>query len=315
MAAAASAGRRLKSLLDGRRSDLTTVGSLVLPGCFDGIVARMCARKGFDAVYLSGGGTSAVSGLPDIGIVGVDGFCEKIRNLSAFSGLPVLSDADTGFADSAATVHAYVAAGAAGMHIEDQVFPKRCGHLQGKEIVPGDEFSSNIERCVKAVANSRDPDFIICARTDARGVEGGSVTETVDRLRKYADAGATMLFPEGLRSKEEFFTVARELKKSHGACDTGGPYLLSNMTEFGVSPHLTSKEFGELGYDLTIYPMGLFRIAMRAVESGIDELMEKGSFAEKEHEMLTRNELYSHLNYDPMDMPWGYPNPSASHKK
>ena len=132
----------------------------------------------------------------------------------------------------------------------------------------------------------------------------------MERLRKYADAGASMLFPEGLRSKEEFAEVAMAIEKSHGTCSSGGPYMLANMTEFGVTPHISAREFGEMGYDLTIYPLGLFRLALRAVESGLDELAEKGSFEGKEKEMLTRSELYDKLQYDPSSQqPWEYPSP------
>lgn len=287
--------------------------SLVLPGCFDGLVARMCARQGFDALYLSGGGVSALSGVPDVGIKSEKDFTEKIRALTDASGLPVISDADTGFADPAHTVHAFVGAGAAGLHIEDQVFPKRCGHLLGKQIVPPEEFESTIRRCVQARKSSADSDFIICARSDARGVAGGSVEDTVARLQRYADAGADMLFPEGMRSADEFVQVAEALHASHGNSHSGGPFMLCNMTEFGQTPHITASELGEMGYDLTIFPLGLFRLAMRAVESGVAELKQEGSLANKEEEMLTRNELYHLLKYDPSaEEPWAYPSPERS---
>jgi methylisocitrate lyase len=288
----------------------------MLPGCFDGLVARMCARQGFAALYLSGGGVSALSGVPDVGLRSEADFSAKIRALADTSGLPVLSDADTGFADPAHTVRAFVGAGAAGLHIEDQVFPKRCGHVRGKQVVPAEDFERTLQRCVSAAGASPDPAFIICARSDARGVDGGSVDETVVRLQRYADAGADMLFPEGLRSEEELATVAEALKASHGTSHTGGPFMLCNMTEFGVTPHMTAAELGEIGYDLTIFPLGLFRLAMRAVESGIAELQQEGSFAGKEGEMLTRSELYDRLKYAPtVEEPWEYPSPEWSEEE
>ena len=210
----------------------------------------MAARKGFEALYLSGGGLSALSGVPDVGIVGCTQFEEKIKNISANSGLPVIADADTGFADCTSTVHSYVSAGAAALHIEDQVFPKRCGHLGGKELISKADFAQTVARCVSAAKASRDEEFIICARSDARGVDG--IEETIDRLRTYADAGAQMLFPEGLHSADEFEEVGSAIRESHGTCENGGPFLLANMTEFGVTPYTSAKEFGALGFDVTI---------------------------------------------------------------
>ena len=312
----ATAGASFRALLRARRATIAKAGALALPGCFDGLVARMAARKGFEALYLSGGGTSALSGVPDVGLVTAAGFCDKIRNLAAPSGLPVLADADTGFEDPVATVHAYVAAGAAAMHIEDQVFPKRCGHLGGKELVPTEDFAGVVARCASAVAESRDPDFVVCARSDARGVEGGSVDATIERLRRYVDAGATMAFPEGLRSADEFGAVAEALRASHGGCEDGGPFLLANMTEFGVSPLLPTQELGALGYDVAIFPMGLLRAAARAVDATLDTLKEGGSLAPLADGdgMLTRAELYDLLHYDPMDMPWDYPSAEVKRK-
>ena len=308
-----SPGSAFRSLLRSRRSGATT-GSLVLPGCFDGIVARMAVNKGFEGLYLSGGGTSALTGVPDVGIMTCADFEYKIRNISnaVVPGVPLLADADTGFSDPEATVHAYIRAGAAGLHIEDQVFPKRCGHLQGKELVPAEDFAVTVKRCVDAVVgSSRDSEFVVCARTDARGVKNGSVADTVERLQMYADAGAHMLFPEGLRTAEEFAFVADAIKSSHGgAAGDEHPFLLANMTEFGVSPYLTAQQYGELGYDVTIYPMSLFRIAMRAVDGALDTLRDKGTFESEANEegMMVRKELYELLQYDPSSKtPWSFP--------
>ena len=316
---ATTPGAAFRALLRARRGALAADGALVLPGCFDGLVARMAARKGFEALYLSGGGTSALSGVPDVGLVTAPQFCAKITNLAATSGLPVLADADTGFEDATATVHAYVRAGAAALHIEDQVFPKRCGHLGGKELVPAEDFAGVVRRCADAAAASGDPDFVVCARSDARGVEGGSVDATIERLRRYADAGASMLFPEGLRAADEFGAVAEALRASHGDASDGGggPFLLANMTEFGVSPLLPARELGALGYDVAIFPMGVLRAAARAADAALDVLREGGTLeplADAEG-MLTRAALYDLLQYDPMDMPWDYPSAEVKKKK
>jgi methylisocitrate lyase len=273
----------------------------------------MAARRGFEALYMSGGATSALTGVPDIGLLGVEAFAAKVHNLARSSGLPVLADADTGFKDVVATVHAFAAAGASGVHLEDQVFPKRCGHLSGKAVVPTADFAAVIARAAHAARTSQDPDFIVCARSDARGVDGGNVAQCIDRLRAYLDAGAAMAFPEGLQSEGEFAEVATALRASHGESEDGGPFLLANMTEFGVSPLLSSAELGAHGYDLAIFPVGLLRVAMKAVDNALGDLLADGSLetlANEEGGMLTRAELYALLQYDPSAVePWDYSYP------
>jgi len=172
--------------------------------------------------------------VPDIGLVTMDGFCKAIKEVSLSSGLPVLADADTGFGEAemlAKAVWEYHMAGASGFHIEDQVFPKRCGHLDGKELIPIDDMKKKVSVAAQASLQCSNGEFVICARTDARGVTG--IEDTIKRAKAYIDAGADMIFPEGLMTREEFELVAKELK---GYGSKEGPLLLANMTEFGKTP-------------------------------------------------------------------------------
>jgi methylisocitrate lyase len=161
-----------------------------------------------------------------------------------------------------------------GLHIEDQVFPKRCGHLDGKGLIPAEDMVKKVEIAVKASKECSDGEFIICARTDAAGVTG--IEDCIKRSKMYIDAGADMIFPEGLKSKEEFVLVAKELR---GYGPKGGPFLLANMTEFGKTPYISLKEFGEMGYHCVIFPVSTLRIAMKAIEFFLKELKETGTQA------------------------------------
>eukprot|EP01016_Furgasonia_blochmanni_P036182 TRINITY_DN4096_c0_g1_i1.p1 TRINITY_DN4096_c0_g1~~TRINITY_DN4096_c0_g1_i1.p1 ORF type:complete len:236 (-),score=89.50 TRINITY_DN4096_c0_g1_i1:61-768(-) len=223
---------------------------LAIPGAFNGLVARSAADNGFKALYVSGAAVTASSGVPDIGLVTMDGFCKIIKEVHYASGLPVIADADTGFGEGemcARTVFEYYNSGAAALHLEDQVFPKRCGHLDGKNLVSMEDMARKIEIAAKASVECSDGEFIICARTDARGVYG--IDETIKRSKAYIDAGADMIFPEGLQTAEEFALVAEELK---GYGKKGGPFLLANMTEFGKTPHIPLDEFEKMGYNLSL---------------------------------------------------------------
>jgi len=285
---------------------------LAVPGAFNGLVARACADNGFKAVYISGAAITNSTGVPDIGLVTLDGFCKAIKEVSLSSGLPVLADADTGFGEGemcARTVWEYYMAGASGLHIEDQVFPKRCGHLDGKELVSVQDFAKKVEIAAKASLECSQGEFIICARTDARGVYG--IDETIKRAKTYIDAGADMIFPEGLISAEEFAFVAKELK---GYGKKGGPFLLANMTEFGKTPYISLKEFEKMGYNLVIYPVSTQRIAMKAIDSFLKNLKEFGTAEQDEKNMQTRKELYDLLGYTP-GKEWYYPNKSVDKKK
>ncbi len=292
------AGQRLR--------DLMSRGCVAIPGAFNGLVGRAVASAGFDAAYISGAAVSAASGVPDVGVLSLEHFARVIEEVARSSGLPVLADADTGFGEEemvVRTVHEYARAGGAGFHIEDQVFPKRCGHLEGKRLVSVEHMREK----VAAAAGARDAlggTFVVCARTDARGVEG--MDETISRARAYAEAGADMIFPEGLASEGEFETVSRALRDAPGKAAGGGPYLLANMTEFGKTPIIPLARFAELGYHAVIFPVSTLRIAMRAVEEALAALKRDGDVSGVLDRMQTRADLYSLLAYTP-GQAWRFP--------
>ena len=266
-------------------------GTVMCPGAFNALVARQVAGTGFQACYVSGAATANSAGLPDIGLVTREAMTRTMTEIVVASGLPVIADADTGFGDAAAaadSLSAYESAGVAGMHVEDQVFPKRCGHLEGKELIPAEDMEDKI----RAMAGRKqDPDFLLIARTDARSVTG--MEDALDRACRYREAGADMIFPEGLESEEEFSQFAG-----------GSPGLLmANMTEFGRTPQLTLARFEELGYALVIYPLSMLRLAMGHVTEGLRLLKEEGSTTSLLSAMQTRSELYALLGYDP-SQPW-----------
>ncbi|CAI2377015.1 unnamed protein product [Moneuplotes crassus] len=279
--------------------------SVMCPGAFNGLVGRIVASQGYECAYVSGGAVTTASGVPDIGLLPIDGFTKIISEVYHSSMLPIIADADTGFGEGemvARTVWEYNKAGAAGLHIEDQVFPKRCGHLSGKTLVPSEDFVSKVKIAAEARDECSEGDFIICARTDARSVEG--IESTIERAKLYIDAGADMIFPEGLASLEEFEQVAKELKEY-----SPKTYLLANMTEFGKTPIIDFEEFGKIGYDIVIYPVSTLRIAMKAVESFLSLLKEDGNVNASLENMLTRDSLYELCNYKP-GKEWIYPSPT-----
>ena len=269
-------------------------GPVAIPGAFNALAGRAIADAGFHACYLSGAALSVSAGVPDVGLLTLVEFAGEIRRVSDASGLPVIADADTGFGgleQAVRTVVEYERAGAAGLHVEDQVFPKRCGHLDGKELVPCEEM------CLKVAAMAaakRDPSFLLIARTDARGVTG--MDDAIARANAYRDAGADAIFPEGLESEAEFAAFAK-----------GSPgLLLANMTEFGKTPFIPLDRFGELGYRLVIFPVSLLRLAMGEVVRSLAVLKERGSFESLADRMQTRSQLYAALGYEP-GKPWRYP--------
>lgn len=274
-------------------------GVVMCPGAFNALVGRSVAEAGFEAVYISGGATANVAGYPDIGLITLTEMCRTIREVAFASGLPTIVDADTGYGEVEClhrTIQEYERAGAAGMHIEDQVFPKRCGHLDGKTLIPADAM---VEK-VRAASDSRlSKDFILIARTDARSVSG--MEEAIARANAYRAAGADMIFPEGLHSEDEFAEFA---KASPGL-------LLANMTEFGKTPDIPAERFGEMGYDLVIYPLSMMRLAMGHVARGLEALKKDGSVRGVLDEMQTRKELYALLGYTP-GREWSYPSPTRS---
>jgi methylisocitrate lyase len=286
-------------------------GCVAAPGAFNALCARAIAQAGFEACYISGAATSVSAGVPDVGLLTLEHFARVIRESADASGLPVLADADTGFGEAEMmrrTVIEYVRAGGAGLHIEDQKFPKRCGHLDGKELIPTDHMIEKIQWAVKArveiEGNSASPGFVVCARTDARGVDG--LQAAIDRAAAYVFAGADMIFPEGLASADEFAKFARAMKGLQGANPSGGPYLLANMTEFGKTPIIPLSEFAAMGYSIVIYPVTLLRVAMGAVTRALEALREQGSAQPLLTQMQTRQQLYDLVEYKP-GTPWEWP--------
>jgi len=263
--------------------------------------------------------------VPDVGLLTLEHFCRVIREVADAaraddgSRLPVMADADTGFGEAEMvrrTVIEYARAGAAGLHLEDQRFPKRCGHLDGKELVPTDHMVEKIEWARKASDDGKSG-IVICARTDARGVEG--FEGAVKRAKAYVEAGAEMIFPEGLASEEEFGRFAREMGRGgeqSGASQSlspgvpgnghGVPWLLANMTEFGKTPIIPLKRFEAMGYSIVIYPVSLLRVAMGAVTRALEVLKAEGSVEKLLGEMQSRKELYGLIGYEP-GKPWEFP--------
>ncbi|WP_020100905.1 methylisocitrate lyase [Mycobacterium sp. 360MFTsu5.1] len=255
------------------------------PGAFSPLVAKLVSEIGFEGVYVSGAVLSADLGLPDIGLTTLTEVAGRSAQIAAATDLPTLVDADTGFGEpmsAARTITVLEDAGLAGCHLEDQVNPKRCGHLDGKAVVPAAEM---IKRLRAAVAARRDPNFVICARTDAAGIEG--IDAAIDRAKAYADAGADLIFTEALSTPEEF-------ERFRAAVDTP---LLANMTEFGKSELVTAQQLSDIGYDMVIYPVTTLRLAMHAVEAGLREIHTAGTQAGLLDRMQHRSRLYELLRY------------------
>lgn len=260
---------------------------IVIPGAHDALAARLIEQIGFQAVYMTGGGTStALTGLPDIGLLTLTEMALNAKYIASATTLPVIADADTGYGNAVnvmRTVREYEQAGLAGLHIEDQVTPKRCGQVAGKEVVPLDEMLGKVRA---ALAARRDPNFVIIARIDARQPLG--FDEAVRRGRACAEAGADMIFPEALESAEEYAAYAREVRAP----------LLANMTEFGKTANLTAAELQELGYKAVIFPASALRVALYAMRDFYRDLKQTGTQAKWLDRMMTRSELYELVDYD-----------------
>jgi methylisocitrate lyase len=273
--------------------ELIAKGMVMLPGVPNAATARQVERAGFDAVYISGAGmANATAGVPDIGLLTLTEVVQLAGYVANAVAIPAIVDADTGFGGAenvARTVRELERAGLAGCHIEDQEFPKRCGHLAGKDLVDVDEMVGKIRAALEA---RRDPDFLIVARADGRSVE--DFDSTVKRARSYVGAGADAIFPEALQSADEFRDFAKEIEAP----------LLANMTEFGKSPLLSIQELSDFGYRMVIFPMSAFRVSMKASEEFLGDLKERGTQSDWIKKMQTRKELYELLNYDPDAENW-----------
>jgi methylisocitrate lyase len=279
-----------------RLRDLIAQGIVAMPGVPNASMARQVERAGFDAVYISGAGlANCTAGLPDVGLLTLNEVAMLAGFIAQAVKIPAIVDADTGFGgpeNVGRTIYELERAGLAGCHLEDQEFPKRCGHLAGKRLV---EVAEMTEKIRAAAAAKRDPDFLLIARTDSRALE--DFKGAVKRAQAYIEAGADAIFPEALQTKEEFRDFAREVKIP----------LLANMTEFGKSPSLTVEELGELGYRMVIFPQSAFRVSMKTTGKFFRALREAGTADGWLDRMQTRKELYETLDYDPAAESWpGY---------
>jgi methylisocitrate lyase len=274
----ASPGRQLRQLIEE--------STIQIPGAPSALFARLIERMGYDAVYLSGAAFSAsVFGLPDVGLFTLTELAQQTTLLTRTMTLPVIVDADTGFGEALnveRTIVELEAAGAAAIQLEDQVMPKRCGHLSGKLIVDVETMCTKLRAAARAKS---DPDTVIIARTDARGVT--NFDDAVLRAKKYLEAGADWIFPEALATPDEFERFARAIEAP----------LVANMTEFGKSPLLSLDDLGEMGYSAVLYPVTLLRVAMKAAEAALAVMATEGSQESLLDLMQTREELYDLLDY------------------
>jgi methylisocitrate lyase len=268
------------------RERLASGELLRMPGAFNPLSARLIERKGFEGVYISGAVLSADLGLPDIGLTTLTEVADRGAQIARVTDLPTLIDADTGFGEPmnvARTIQTLEDAGLAGTHIEDQINPKRCGHLDGKAVV---DENTAIKRIRAAVDARRDPNFLVMARTDIAAVDG--LAAAVDRAKALVDAGADAIFPEAMRSLAEFEAV-------RAAVDVP---LLANITEFGKSELFTVQQLADVGMNLVIWPVSLLRIAMGAAGRALDELTDAGALTRLLPDMQHRADLYDLIDYE-----------------
>lgn len=271
------AGVRFRALLE--RPQI-----LRMPGTHNGIAALQAARAGFEALYLSGAAMSSSVGLPDLGVITVDEVCFFIRQVARSSGLPVLVDGDTGYGEALNVMHmvrAFEEAGAGAVHIEDQILPKKCGHLNNKKLADAHDMAAKVAAAAKARRN-----LVIIARTDAAASEG--IDGAVARAKRYLEAGADAIFPEALTNAEMFRAFARAMP---------GVKLLANMTEFGRTPFFTASEFEAMGYRMVIWPVSALRAANKAQERVFAALQRDGGTQKVIDQMQTRQELYDTIRY------------------
>ncbi|MGV0341711.1 methylisocitrate lyase [Corynebacterium mastitidis] len=268
------------------RAGLTSGTIQRLPGAFSPLCARAIQEAGFEGVYVSGAVVAADLALPDIGLTTLTEVAGRARQIARVTDLPVLVDADTGFGEpmsAARTVSELEDAGVAGCHLEDQRNPKRCGHLDGKEVVPVEVM---LRRIGAAVGQRRDPAFVISARTDAAGVEG--IDSEIERAKAYADAGADLIFVEALHTPADF--------ERFRAAVPDIP-LLANMTEFGKTELLSAQTLQDLGYNAVIYPVTTLRVAMGQAEAALRDIAETGTQTGWIDRMQHRSRLYELLRY------------------
>lgn len=256
---------------------------LQIPGAHDAMAGLMAKKTGFETLYLSGGAFTASKGLPDLGMITSEEVANRAKEVIRATNLPMLVDIDTGFGgvlNVARTAEEMKEAKVAAVQIEDQKLPKKCGHLNGKQLVTPEEMAQKIS-VIKKVA----PSLVVIARTDAVAVEG--VDQAIERAKLYVEAGADGVFPEALESNEDFQAFSDQVKVP----------LLANMTEFGQTPYLTAEEFESLGYKMVIYPVTSLRVAAKAYERVFSLIMEKGTQKDAIQDMQTREALYETISY------------------
>lgn len=278
------AGVRFRALVE-------RAGILQIPGAHNGQASLQARNAGFDAVYLSGAAMTASMGLPDLGIITVEDVSFFIRQVARASGLPVLVDADTGYGEALNVMHAvrtFEDAGAGAIHLEDQLLPKKCGHLNDKKLADAHDMAAKVAAAVKARRH-----LYVIARTDAAASEG--LEGAVARAKLYVEAGADAIFPEALNDEELFREFAKRMP---------GVPLLANMTEFGRTPYYTAKQFEDFGYKMIIWPVSSLRVANKAQEKLYAALKRDGSVKAVLDDMQTRAELYDTIglaDYEALD--------------
>ena len=273
----ASKAEELRRLLSGKKI-------VVAPGVFSPAVAKLAEKTGFKALYFSGAGFSNLMALPDLGVTTLSEVVRATREITTQVEAPLIVDADTGFGEAlnvARMVRELRVAGAAAVQIEDQVLPKRCGHLEGKELVDPDEMVKKLISAKDAAAK----ELLLIARTDARSVEG--MDGAIERAKLYSKAGADMIFPEALETREEFVEFRRRISLP----------LMANMTEFGKTPYMEAREFERMGYNLVIFPVTAFRSMMKAVKDTLQTLKAKGTQKGMLEKLMTRQEFYKLIDY------------------
>ena len=271
------AGARLRALL-------AQPGILQMPGAHNGMAALQAKQAGFKALYLSGAAMTASMGLPDLGVITVDEVCFFVRQIARSSGLPLLVDGDTGYGEALNCMHmvrCFEDAGAAAVHIEDQLLPKKCGHLNDKKLADPQDMATKVAACARARR-----DLVVRARTDAAASEG--MDGAVARAKLFVEAGADAIFPEALHDAEMFREFARRMP---------GVPLLANMTEFGRTPFFTAAEFEEMGYKMVIWPVSALRVAAKAQETLYAAIAKDGGTQNRLDAMQTRKELYATIDY------------------
>ncbi len=261
-------------------------GIVVMPGAFNAATAKLIEQSGFEAAYITGAGLiNGVTGFPDINLLSMAEVTQFAGYIADAVEIPVICDADTGYGEALQvmrTIQRFEQVGVAGVHLEDQVAPKRCGHLEGKQLISIEAMQAKIAAAISARQN---PAFLVIARVDARGVTG--LDDAIKRAQAYEEAGADMIFPEALQSEEEFAQFSKVLNIP----------LLANMTEFGKSPYLSAQDFDALGYKIVIFPMTAFRVMMKAAQDALMELKQTGTQKGFLDRMQTREELYQLIDY------------------